>query len=105
MFRKALEQITQWGVQPVQQYSETITLEPCKAIAGLGYAIAPPEQRAAHMFGIRIPDQQLMTRVRKACLAKKIRVSFRGDALRVSAHVYNRADELEALVAVLASVR
>jgi selenocysteine lyase/cysteine desulfurase len=69
-----------------------------------GYRIADEPERAAHLFGIRLPRGLGVDTVRAAAEEQRISVSFRGDAIRVSPHVYNDAADLDALENALTGV-
>jgi selenocysteine lyase/cysteine desulfurase len=46
-------------------------------------------EHAAHIFGIRPPAGTNLEALRRSLQANRIYVSVRGDAMRVSTHVYN----------------
>jgi selenocysteine lyase/cysteine desulfurase len=55
------------------------------------------------LFGIRIPKKIDLTEVKLKLQNAKISVSIRGNAIRVSPHVYNTEAEMLKLVKVLLS--
>jgi selenocysteine lyase/cysteine desulfurase len=57
-------------------------------------------ERVGHMLGVRLPEgvpPELTGRLEQAGVC----VSVRGDAIRISPHVYNDANDVERLLAVL----
>jgi selenocysteine lyase/cysteine desulfurase len=74
-----------------------------RAAADLGLTSAPAGRRAGHFLGLRFPagmPQGLPERLAR----ERIYVSLRGDSLRVTPHLYNRAQDVERLFEVLRAV-
>lgn len=101
MMIAALEQINQWKPENIQAYCAKITRKPLKTLADAGFWVEDENYRGHHLFGIRIPKGYDVSRPKAALMKKKISVSFRGDAIRVSPHVYNSEKELFNLVDIL----
>jgi selenocysteine lyase/cysteine desulfurase len=103
MLEDSLTQILDWGVENIQNYTKIITQKPIKAIQELGCWLEDETYRANHLLGISLPqniDNQAFT---DKLLTKKIIISNRGVAIRVSQNVYNTEDDLWALVEILKS--
>lgn len=68
-----------------------------EALVPLGFRMEDEAFRAPHLFGIGLPD--LLSPESVAAILKEagISVSVRGTSIRVSAHVYNRQQDLLAL--------
>ncbi len=97
----ALNRMLDWGVAEIQGYAQRLSEPWLIQIRELGYHLEEPSQRASHLFGIR-PKDSRQTEDLKHQLAKAgIQVSQRGDAIRVSIHVYNREDDMQRLYACL----
>jgi len=64
----------------------------------LGCIIEEPENRFSHLYGIGLPDHVSIDQVKSHLATNKISVSYRGDVIRVSPHLYNTADEMSSLV-------
>lgn len=103
MLLEALKQINQWKPKAIQQYCASITKEPIRLLREAGFWIEDEKYRGHHLFGIRLPENKLIDRIKKSILKNKISVSFRGDAIRVSPNLYNTEAELMKLVNVLVS--
>ena len=104
MLNAALDLLHTWTPAGIQAYCEHLLVEPLEALTALGYQIAPAEQRAAHLFGLRLPTGLDLDALRQRLVTEKISVSVRGNAVRISPHVYNTATDMERLVAVLRSM-
>ena len=63
----------------------------------LGYTVEETAFRVGHIFGIRTPPGRGMDALKKALQDEKVSASLRGSALRVSPHVYNDVEDVEAL--------
>ncbi len=96
----ALEQILIWSVPEIQATLGAMTGEIAARAAELGLLSAPPSRRAGHFLGLRFPSgvpDGLLDRL----AAAHVHVSLRGDAMRVTPHVYNTAADIDRLFTVL----
>jgi selenocysteine lyase/cysteine desulfurase len=103
MLRKAIAQLNRWRVDNVQEYCQAITEPVIDRLREKGFQIEDQAYRGAHLFGIRhpkFPDTEIF---KNQLLKNKVHVSFRGDAIRVSPHVYNDAADVNKLGTVLLS--
>lgn len=103
MALKSIAQINRWHVENIQDYCEAITGPVIDRLRERGFLIEELPYRASHLFGIRHStplDSQLL---REKLQKRKIQLSIRGDAIRVSPHVYNDAEDLNRLASVLLS--
>lgn len=98
MMLAAVKQVTQWGQENIQRYCEKITEEGIARLRERGCWIEDGSSRGHHLFGIRFPKDLKLDRIRERILQRRISVSFRGDSMRVSPHVYNSAGDIEKLV-------
>ncbi|HNT50108.1 MAG TPA: aminotransferase class V-fold PLP-dependent enzyme [Cyclobacteriaceae bacterium] len=101
MMLQALKQINQWKPKAIQEYCKTITQKPIALLREAGFWIEDEEKRGYHLFGIRLPEGMDMETVKKQVVKNKISVSFRGNAIRVSPHVYNTEKDIMKLVKAL----
>ena len=102
MLNAALELLHEWTPAGIQAYCAGLVCEPIDRLRTQGYEVAPPDQRGAHLFGVRPPAGTDMEALRRRLTDRKISVSVRGTAIRVSPHVYNTADDLHRLIDCLA---
>ncbi len=103
MLLEALKQINQWKPKAIQQYCAAITRKPFSILQEAGYWVEDEKFRGHHLFGVRLPAGAQADKIKKALVKNKISVSFRGDAIRVSPHLYNSEADLMKLVRVLVS--
>jgi len=68
------------------------------------YTAAPPHERAAHLFGVRIADVEQIPPILEALRRRDVYVSQRGASIRVSPHVYNTKEDIMALAEALRAV-
>lgn len=101
MMLEALKQINQWKPQAIQQYCKSITQKPIALLREAGFWIEEESARGYHLFGIRLPERMDLEAVKMRIVKNKISVSFRGNAIRVSPHVYNTESHMMKLVQVL----
>lgn len=93
MLHEALKQLLRWEPKNIQNYCEDLITEPVEEMRSLGFIIDRHQSRSAHLFGVRLPSNLEMTSIQQSFKKNKVSVSFRGDAIRISPHVYN--DELD----------
>ena len=63
--------------------------------------MADEAERAANLFGVKLPQGLAPEACRAALARQQIHVSVRGSAVRVSPHVYNDEADLNRLVDAL----
>lgn len=98
----ALEQCLEWGVENVQRTLRRHTDVIGDHAEKLGLGVAPPENRAGHLIGLRLGGRDPKTLA--ATLAReRVFVSVRGDSVRVAPHLYNDAQDIERFIEVLAT--
>ncbi len=98
MIAAALDQIQAWGVEAIAETLGALTGEIAARAAVLGLEVC--EARAPHMLGLRAPGG-LPEGLARHLVEAKVFVSVRGDAIRVSPHLYNGARDLERLFGAL----
>jgi selenocysteine lyase/cysteine desulfurase len=96
----ALQQILAWGVDRIQQTLSSLTEKVAQLAAGMDYAVLPPEQRSAHMIGIR-HARGIPAGLPQLLHDANVFVSVRGDSIRIAPHLYNDSTDIERLFAVL----
>lgn len=101
MLLEAIKQINQWKPRAIQHYCETITKKPLAQLREAGFWVEDEEHRGKHLFGIRLPDGTEINAMKRRIAKAKISISFRGDAIRVSPHLYNTESDLNRLVKAL----
>ncbi len=104
MLDAACELLLQWRPERIRAYLLDIEAGFAERLAASGYEIAAPADRAANLFGVRLPSGMAPGEVREALAARRIRVSVRGSAVRVAPHVFNDEADLDRLAAALESL-
>lgn len=100
MLAAALEQIHAWGVPEVAAYCRDLTDRIAAGAEELGCEPVT-ERRCSNIVGIRTPPHVDQSELQRLLEERRVFVSRRGDALRVSPHVYNDRDDADALLEAL----
>ncbi len=101
MLDRALDQIHEWRPEAVQLYCRNLIQPLLQYLEGNGFWVEENAYRANHLFGFLLP-QTLNKKILLLELQKrKVFVSVRGDAIRISPHVYNDAVDIEILIETL----
>jgi len=98
----ALQQLLAWKVAETQASLRACTDRIAERARRLGLQVSAPALRAGHFLGVRfaggvppdLPDR---------LAAQQIYVSVRGDAMRITPHLYNNDTDIERLFAMLAA--
>jgi selenocysteine lyase/cysteine desulfurase len=98
MVKAALQQLLEWTPQAVYDYCTQLSTPLIHHLTNNGFWLEEDTYRASHLFGFRLPEHITMETVQQKLAARKVVVSRRGSALRVSAHVYNNEEDMAALV-------
>jgi len=101
MLLEALKQINHWKPENIQDYCGRITATAIHQLRDHGCWVEDRAYRGNHLFGIRFSKGVDLELVREELKRRKISVSFRGDSMRVSPHVYNNENDFAKLIAVL----
>lgn len=105
MLHRALEQILAWGTGNIQAFAKNLGREVLTQLRSEGLFIADDSLRAGHLFGISLNDQINLDRFKQCLHEKNVFVSFRGNSIRVSPHVYNRDTDFERLYDVFQAAK
>lgn len=98
MMYAALKQINQWKPENIQEYCEKITRKPIELLREAGFWIEDENYRGRHLFGMRLPKNADIEKIKLQLQKNKISVSLRGSAIRVAPHLYNSESDLMKLV-------
>ncbi len=99
----ALRQILEWRVEEIALTLAHKTAAIAERAHALGLRSVPTRLRAGHFLGLRFPARPPAGLVEKLT-ANKIFVSLRGDAMRVTPHLYNTDTDIDRLFNVLHTV-
>jgi selenocysteine lyase/cysteine desulfurase len=103
MLNRALQQITEWDAVAIQDYCGNLIKPLLNLLQENAYWFEENKYRANHLFGFILPPSVNREKLLLHLQRSKIFVSLRGDAIRVSPHVYNEGPDIEALIEVLKS--
>lgn len=92
----ALDQLAAWGVEEIAATLGPLTSRITDDARALGLDTAAEDRRAPHLLGLRVAAGAPPDLARRLA-ARDVHVSVRGDAIRVSPHVYNDAGDLRNL--------
>lgn len=101
MLRAAIDLLQSYHPERIQAYCRALTRPAVETLRSHGWQVEDPEHRSHHLFGIRAPAHVDVERVERRLSKRNVVVSTRGDAVRISPHVYNEPADVEALTAVL----
>lgn len=101
MLIAALELLLSWKPENVQAYCRALMLDAVAEAAALGYTVEDEAWRGWHMFGLRLPERVDPARLQALLAERRVRVSVRGDAVRVAPNVYNEPADVAALMDAL----
>jgi len=65
-----------------------------------GYRIEDPAWRGAHLVGVRPPAGADLGDIATRLAAARVHVSMRGTSIRVSPHLYNTAEDMQAIATI-----
>lgn len=105
MMAAALEQILAWDPAAIQRYCASLMAGIMDHSSELGFETEDPAWRGAHLFGMRAPRGADIARVQATLAERRVIVSMRGSALRVSPNIYNDDDDAAALLGALQALR
>jgi len=97
MLVAALEQLADWGVDAIGRYCADLTKELIDDLEASGFDLTEQKFRSQHLFGIRVPGEYDFESLKNRLAEGGVSVSLRGSAIRVSPHVYNDQDDVDAL--------
>ena len=101
MLNTALQQILDWNVNEIQNYCRELIAPAIVFLNENGFRTETEAYRTNHLFGFALPENISKEELMKNLQQKKIFVSTRGNAVRVSPNVYNTPDDIQALINAL----
>ncbi len=96
----ALRQLAAWSVAGIQAQIAPVSEAIIAGAEALGYFAHPRSRRVPHLFGLR-RHGGLPAKLGDILTEAKVFISIRGDAIRVSPHVYNDAADVDRLLSAL----
>ena len=105
MLQASLDLLLEWTPEAVQDYCKKLVSPLIEASVSLGFSVEQDEWRADHLFGLRMPEGLELDALKAELESRKIYVSLRGSALRVSPHVFNHEGDMGALIEALGAAQ
>ena len=100
---EALKQIISWTPKAIQDYCKTISTKAVNDLRRLGCIIEDDAYRSHHLFGIKLPEDLDIKALKDGLSEKNVFVSFRGNYIRISCHLFNTPEDFNPLIACLKS--
>ena len=104
MLNRSLGQIIDWDISLIQDYCRNLIKPLIQALKKKDFWVEDENYRASHLFGFLLPKTHSSSHIIEKLQERKIFVSIRGDAIRVSVHIYNTAEDIEALIEILTAL-
>ena len=101
MLNKALEHILDWKVEAIQEYCNKLTKPLSTFVKENDFWIEEDNYRAKHLFGLLLPQKINQEELVKKFQERKIYVSMRGKAIRISPYLYNTESDINILIETL----
>jgi selenocysteine lyase/cysteine desulfurase len=101
MLIAAIELLLEWTPSAVQAYCRGLLADAVDEARALGYVVEDEAWRGWHMFGLRLPERVDAARLQALLRERRVTVSVRGDAVRVSPNVYSEPADVAALMDAL----
>ena len=101
---RAVELINEWQPDRIQEHAAGLTTRAAEGAAELGCSVVPEAYRSPHLTGLLLPAGAEPSEVADSLAARNVFVSVRGRSVRVSSHVFNTTDDVDALLAALGEI-
>lgn len=103
MLSEALRRLLEWGVDTVAEHTARLTSRAAAGAREIGFRSEPDAGRCSNIVGLETPPGIDATELAGELEARDVHVSRRGDALRISPHLYNDEADVDALLEGLAA--
>lgn len=95
MQNAALKKVLEWQSIDIQEHCNSISRETVSGLREKGCYIDNDDQRTHHLFGVELPESSNIEKIKSTLLQNKIYVSYRGNYIRISSHLYNRKEDFD----------
>ena len=92
-----LKQVLNWTPKAIQEYCATITSEAVDVLKKNGCFIENEDFRTHHLFGVELPKELDIKLLKSKLRETNIFISFRGNYIRLSCHLYNTKEDFKKL--------
>ena len=100
----ALKQVIEWSPKAIQEYCKNISKGAVLKLKELGCSIENDGDRTHHMFGVELPKKTNLNLLKEKFRLENVFVSFRGNYVRISCHLFNTEKDFDILVKCIESV-
>ncbi|MCB0977022.1 MAG: aminotransferase class V-fold PLP-dependent enzyme [Acidimicrobiales bacterium] len=100
----ALDMVRDWRPARTAAHARALTDKVAEGARALGLDVAPDGTRSPHIIGVRLGPTVDAESVGPLLAEEAVHVSVRGDAVRISAHGFNTADDVDRLLGALGKV-
>ena len=97
MLKAGLQQVLDWGPARIQTYTGALTRDLLQEVESFGYTVEDELWRGSHLTGLGLPPGMDPGHLRCCLSAHNISLSFRGQSIRLSTHVYNDEEDIQVL--------
>ena len=94
---EALRVVKGWGTERIQAHCASLWAPVLEPLGEAGYTIEDEAWRGHHLVGVRPPAGADVSALAARLAAANVHVSWRGTSMRVSPHLYNTPEDMQAL--------
>lgn len=94
---EALKQVLIWTPKAIQEYCKEITSDAVITLKENGCDVLKADERAHHLFGVKLPEKLNVENLKSKLKEANIFISFRGNYIRLSCHLYNTKEDFKKL--------
>ena len=94
---EALKQVLIWTPKAIQDYCKEITKDAVTILKKNGCYIMEDNQRTHHLFGVALSKEIDIEQLKIKLKEENIFISFRGNYIRLSCHLYNTKEDFKKL--------
>ncbi len=98
MMIAAIKQLLQWKPENIQNHCKELIAPLLPVLNDLNCWIEEEDSRGNHLFGVRLPEEADLDKMKEALTKNRVSVSFRGTAIRISPSVYNDEVDIRKLI-------
>ncbi|MGB0863794.1 MAG: aminotransferase class V-fold PLP-dependent enzyme [Saprospiraceae bacterium] len=98
MLTDSIRQLNEWGVEEVNDYCHRLIQKPLRQLKNLGCSLEHSDYYSPHLLGVRMPKGISMERLQDQLQKDRIKVSIRGNSMRIAPNVYNDRSDFDRLI-------
>lgn len=98
MMREAIRQLNEWQVERINEYCNALVQKPLRIFHKLGCSVESLDYASPHLLGVRVGKHMNLDKLKKSLEENRIKVSVRGNSIRISTNVYNDRQDFERLI-------